>query len=83
MGIMDKLFHKGENEAKSEPVAADLTTCPHTTMTPRWDSADDIGHYDRATGFRCEGCGQSFTPDEERQLRASASERLAEALPPQ
>jgi hypothetical protein len=50
-------------------------------MTPRWNSVDDIGHEDRATSFRCESCGQSFTPDDAREVRAAGAERLRESLP--
>jgi hypothetical protein len=75
MGLMGKLFGKNDADAIQSD-ATDLSTCPHTTMTPRWDSADDIGHMDRATGFRCEGCGQMFSPEEAEALRQDASERL-------
>jgi hypothetical protein len=81
MGLMSKLFGKHETHevAASEPAA--MPSCPHTTLTPRWDRADDIGHEDRATGFRCEGCSTMFSPDEVRELRRSEGERLRETIP--
>jgi hypothetical protein len=47
--------------------------CLHKTLTPRWDSAKDMGHEDRATSFSCEGCGETFTPEEAKALRVEAS----------
>lgn len=52
---------------KQESERADATpeiTCPHVMLTPRWDSADDIGHEDRAVGYRCTACGASLTLEE-------------------
>jgi len=79
MGLLGKLFGKHDTD-EMQPDATDLSTCPHTTMTPRWDNADDIGHMDRATGFRCEGCGQMFSADEAEVLRHNAAERLHASL---
>ena len=79
MGLMTKLFGRGQENSEATPPAPAL--CPHTTMTPRWDRAEDIGHEDRATGFRCEGCGRSFSPEEARDLRAHEVERLKATLP--
>lgn len=55
MGLMSKLL--GRQERASEE-ATMSTNCPHTTTTPRWNNAEDVGHLDRATGFRCESCGE-------------------------
>ena len=52
------------------------TQCAHVTLIPRWDSAADIGHEDRATKFACEGCAATFTPDEATRLRATETARL-------
>ena len=82
MGLMSKLFGKNQEiREEAGPELAAMTSCPHTTLTPRWDRAEDIGHEDRATGFRCEGCGTMFSPDEVRDLRRSESERLRETIP--
>lgn len=79
MGLIGRLFGKGQEIP--EAVQPELAVCPHTTMTPRWDRAEDIGHEDRATGFRCEGCGRSFSPEEARELRAHEGQRLKSTLP--
>ena len=79
MGL-GKLFGRHEVREEVQPEMANLNSCPHTTMTPRWDSAEDIGHHDRATGFRCEGCGRMFSAEEAAQLRESESDRLQSAL---
>ncbi len=79
MGLKAKLFGKGDSKTAVLD-ATDNHTCPHTTMTPRWDSVDDIGKHDRATGYRCEGCGQMFTPEEESMLRSGEAERLQASL---
>ena len=64
MGLLNKLFHHGETEHKDEPEVE----CPHTALTARWDSVDDIGKEDLATSFRCESCGSTFDGDEGRRL---------------
>ena len=82
MGLMTKLFGKHqESTAEAQPDAAATATCPHTTMTPRWDRAEDIGYHDRVSGYRCEGCGTMFSREEAEQLRSSESERLRETVP--
>ncbi|MHB8574937.1 MAG: hypothetical protein ACYDCQ_06340 [Dehalococcoidia bacterium] len=81
MGLMSKLFGKHESREEATPELAATVSCPHTTLTPRWDSAEDIGHDDRATGFRCEGCGTMFGPREAAELRDKAGDRLRETMP--
>ncbi len=49
---------------------------PHVALVPRWDRAEDMGHEDLATAFRCQGCSTDFTPAEAGRLRASEAERL-------
>lgn len=68
MGIFDRLFKRGGSSAAvaEEPVPEPV--CPHSTMTPRWDSVADMGKIDRVTLFRCEGCKEEFTPDRAREL---------------
>ncbi len=78
MGLMSKLFGKGQEIPEAAP---GVSLCPHTTMTPRWDRAEDIGHEDRATGWHCEGCGEMFTAEEGRQIRDQAGDRLRDTLP--
>lgn len=63
MGVLSKLF--GHHEDKTDDVHVE---CPHTALTARWDTSEDIGKTDRATGFRCESCGATFSGDEGRQM---------------
>jgi hypothetical protein len=67
---------RGEHPPTSDQEIA----CPHVTLVARWDNADDIGHDDRATSFRCEACGQEFSSDEVTRLRESEAERLRQRL---
>ncbi len=53
-------------QADSEPVG----TCPHLVLTPRWDSAGDVGHEDRAVGYNCLSCGASLTLEEAVEARS-------------
>lgn len=66
MGVFSKLFG-GQRSADKLQVANEVQ-CPHKVLTPRWEQAEDIGHEDRATGFRCESCGEMFSGDEGRAL---------------
>ena len=59
-----------EQEEASEPV------CPHVTLVPRWDSADDMGKREKVSSFICEGCQASFSREEGEQLQATEAERL-------
>ena len=78
MSFLTKLFGRSKaTSAQSEVVAP---PCPHVTLVPRWDTAEDIGKEDKATGFTCDACHQSFTPEEARQLRRTESERLSEVI---
>ena len=75
MGILSKLFAKSE---KRETTLTESPACPHTALVPRWDSIDDIGRDEKATHYVCEACGDSFSPEEALQLRASEARRLAD-----
>jgi len=80
MGIFDKLFGGTEkgSTAVMEPPEPATVTCPHSVLLPRWDAVDDIGKEDRATHYVCEGCQQSFSPEEAQALKDTMSERLLE-----
>jgi DNA-directed RNA polymerase subunit RPC12/RpoP len=63
MGLLGKLLKK--------PVEAQTVTapsCSHRMLLARWDSVEDMGHEERVTSYRCEGCGESFTADAGREL---------------
>ncbi len=65
--------HEGE---RARAHRADGPTCLHTALVPRFESVADMGHEDRATGFRCESCGSTFTPAEAHTLRSTEAQRV-------
>ena len=72
-------FKRDKSERAVEQVAASdrpTSTCPHVVLMPRWGNVDDIGHEDRATRYRCDGCGMEFSPQEVHDLRRTESQRL-------
>ena len=71
MGLFSKKSTKPEEEA---PVTT--LECPHTALMPRWDSVDDMGKDDKVVSYRCESCGETFSPEEGRRLMETASNRL-------
>lgn len=63
MGFFGKLLRKEETPTETRNVE-----CPHKALTARWDRSEDIGKEERATSFRCEACGGTFSGDEGREL---------------
>lgn len=61
MGLFRKFF--GGGKAKPE-ASIEIPPCPHTAIVPRWANADDMGKQDKVTGYYCQACGASFTPEE-------------------
>ena len=76
MSFLSKLFGKGDT-ATLEREEAITITCPHTTLTPSWDSVADMGNEEKVTGYACQACGEHFTPSEGRALKASEAERVS------
>jgi transposase-like protein len=74
MGFLNKLFGRG-NTATVDP-ELEHVQCPHTTLTPSWDSVADMGNQDKVTSYTCQGCNQSFSKAEGDALRHSEAERL-------
>jgi hypothetical protein len=79
MGLLDRLFRRSGAPTEAVDDAAG-TECPHTTLTARWDSAEDMGNEDKATSFICTACNESFAPEEAMKLRATEAERLRQNL---
>ena len=75
-----------------EPAAATMTAptadeepeteiaCPHTVLGPHWDDPADLGKEDLASSYKCDVCGETFTPEEALALRATEGERLKKEL---
>ena len=76
MGFFKKLF--GSHEEQSSTATLEPPVCPHVTLTPRWESVDDMGNDDLATGYTCEGCGEQFSPAEGHELQRHQAERVRE-----
>ncbi len=81
MGFLAKLFGKKAATAAAPPPA---TRCPHTTLVPKWTAVADMGKADKATGWTCQGCRQTFSGDEGRALlrtEAARVQRMEDELP--
>ena len=59
---------------------AEAAPCPHTTLTPRWESVADMGKEDRVTSYTCQGCNESFTAAEGQALKRHEAERVQATL---
>lgn len=66
MGILGKLLKKPEAEAVIAP------PCSHRVLVARWNRAEDMGHDDRVSGYKCETCGEMFTAEAGRELMSMA-----------
>jgi len=75
MGFLDSLFRRKGATASVEESAV-TPECPHTAVTPRWDSAADMGKTDLVSAYVCEACGGSFSREEGARFVAAATERL-------
>jgi hypothetical protein len=58
------------------PSSSTNVLCVHVTLMPKWESVADMGQEEKASGYTCDACGQSFTPAEGRALRETEAERL-------
>ena len=77
MGFLDGLFRrKGGEGAPIEEKPALNVECPHAAVTPRWDSAADMGKPELVSAYVCESCHATFSREEGEVLVASAADRL-------
>jgi len=77
MGFLDKLFgRKGSDASPVDAPPAVEVECPHGAVTPRWDSAADMGKADLISAYVCESCHATFSREEGGRLTASAADRL-------
>lgn len=77
MGLLARL--RGRTSVAPDPTPA-ATVCPHVALTPRWDSTDAMGHEDQVSGYRCDSCGEAFSPEEGRTLQQTETARLKQTL---
>ncbi len=64
MGLFDRLLGRKAPEGNERGTEVATGPCLHTALGPRWDSADDMGDESKANSYRCEACGESFTPEQ-------------------
>jgi hypothetical protein len=75
-----KRLRRDRTEQAASPSEPSDHECPHYVLVPRWDDMADMGNESRASGFRCDACGQEFTPGEAQALRATEAERLRQLV---
>ena len=75
MSFLTNMFG-GKKKTAASAAAAEAVECPHMALGPRWDSAADIGHEDRATSFVCGTCHRVFAPAEAEAVRRAAAQHL-------
>ncbi len=78
MSFIARLLRRDKGGASQETGAAavEAPPCPHTALTARWDSVQDMGKDEKATSFLCTACNEEFTPEQATELRATEAERL-------
>lgn len=77
MGFLDRLFgRKGAAAAPVEEPPPVTEECPHAAITPRWDSAADMGKTALVSAYVCESCHATFSREEGGRLVAAAAERM-------
>lgn len=71
---------QGQRQRREQPAVSTEPPCPHTTLTPRWDSVADMGKDDKVTSYMCESCQGSFTAAAGQALQATETARVQRAL---
>jgi transposase-like protein len=69
MGLLRRIAGKDKQQEPSstgQGESHERIPCPHTALTPRWNSVEDMGKEDRVTSYLCQACGSTFTPEEAR-----------------
>lgn len=75
------LFSRRRGDEAATPTSEHAqVACPHTSMVPRWDNLEDMGHQDRVSGYRCDACHEEFTAQQGHELQDSEAERLRSTL---
>ncbi len=77
---MLRRFFGKDKPQEAQAATATTVACPHTVLLPRWDNPEDMGKEEKASGFLCDSCRQTFSPEEARVLRAAEVERLKQEL---
>ncbi len=56
MGFLDRILRRGGSTSTvglEAETPAEASSCPHLSLSPKWDNADDIGKEDLASSFEC------------------------------
>ena len=79
MGFLDRLLGRREAEP---PGGAESSQpgCPHVTLVPNWDLAEDMGDLEKVSRYTCEACSAGFSREEGDQLRAKGAERTVDKI---
>lgn len=77
MGILDRLFGRKEDEGAAAVAERPIEEeCPHGSMTPRWENAEEMGKMELVSYYVCEGCGIKLSREESERAMATAGEAL-------
>ena len=76
MKVLDKILRRHPAEEAQEEAATEPHVCSHAVIVPRWDRVADIGNEEHASGYLCEICAETFSPEEGRKLQESLAERV-------
>ena len=79
MGFLDRLLGRRETQPVRE-AEPPQPGCPHVTLVPNWDMAEDTGDLEKVSRYTCEACGAGFSREEGDQLRAKGAEREEEKI---
>ena len=63
MNWLTRLFRGGNSEEAVEQAA-----CGHVNLNARWDDPADVGKEEKASGYSCIACGETFTPEQAKAL---------------
>lgn len=70
----------GQRELRVTASAPAAPVCLHTTLTPRWENAADMGDAEKVSSYTCQSCHQTFTAAEGQTLLATEAERIRQGL---
>ncbi len=76
-----RFLRRGESESASTQATEDLSeTCECVLLVPHWDSPENMGIEEKASSYRCNTCGETFTREEEEILRGTEADRIRRGL---
>jgi hypothetical protein len=72
MGLF-RFGKKGQAESPADELSPE---CPHTALTPHWNSVGQMGNQEAVSSYICDSCQESFSSREGGQLIENQAERL-------